>query len=171
MIKYTKWADGIELETLTALIRSVGEYGAVACLILLESGVYPMPPTDMDDFRQMRKNCALLGMSMIYAGDVPSADVREDEDDSPAFPGNYQSVLASDKRSLWASELDVDTYETLIWNIGEFSLHSLTALEGKYTIPHFPDYPIYSRYMRSSLYKIVRIFDWCLRTKYRCNNQ
>lgn len=162
MIQFNRWADDIDLSSLSALLRYVGEFGAVACLLQLETGIYPMPPTDMEDYYQLRKHYALVSIAMAYAGESQAGSPPGAE---PAFPEDFQQSLLLDKRTMWAAELDARPYETLLWNIGEFSLYCLTFDSRDYVIPNFSNYPMFNRYMRLSLYNIVRIFEWCLRNK------
>lgn len=166
MIQFNRWADDIDLSSLAALLRYVGEFGAVACLLRLETGIYPMPPTDMEDYYQLRKHYALVSIAMAYTGEI-QADDSGIAGVEPAFPEDFQQSLLLDKKTVWAADLNVKSYEMLLWNIGEFSLYCLTFDSRDYVIPNFSNYPMFNRYMRVSLYNIVRIFEWCLRNKNR----
>jgi hypothetical protein len=165
MHRYLDWVGGLDSDSLTALLRYVGEFGAICCWIHLENGEYPWPITNTENPQELRKHSAVVGIAMIYAGDMPAADVMT-ANRHRIFPVEYQTILSVDKRTSWAKELDRKSFESLIWNVGEFGIR---ALQGKktYVIPKFPQHPEYEGYLRLSLYNIVRIFEASLKNNHR----
>jgi hypothetical protein len=165
MDRYLDWAGGLDTESLTALLRYVGEYGSICCWLKLETGEYPWPSTDTDNVRELRKHGAVVGIAMIFAGDTSTPEFQC-ANPAPVFPEEYRILLCGDKRTLWAMELDRKTFESLIWNVGEFGVRALLGNRA-YAIPRYPDYPVYGHYLRSALYNIVRIFESCLKNRHR----
>jgi hypothetical protein len=165
MDRYLDWAGGLETDSLTSLLRYVGEYGAVSCWLKLKTGEYPWPATDTDNLRELRKHSAAVGMAMIFAGDVPEPG-ETGSNPAPVFPEEYQVILCTDKRTLWARDLSRKSFESLIWNVGEFGVRALRGNKS-YAIPRFPQYPVYDHYLRSALYNIARIFEACLKNTHR----
>lgn len=165
MSKLTKWSEAIDENSLTLLLRYVGEFGALSSLINLETGSYPMPRTNIDAVWQLRMHGAILGMAMVYNCEFSiAASVRES--DEPLFTAEYINLLAADKRTVWACELTAATYEILMWNIGEFGFRALAQNKNKYAIPKFTEHPGYDWFLRLSLYNIVRVFEDCIQRLY-----
>ena len=165
MSKLTQWSKTIDEHSLTLLLRYVGEYGAIATLISLETGDYPLPRSDIDAVWQLRMHGAVYGIALAY-----NCDQMENMDSSgsrPVFSEDFKSILASDKRTVWACDLDSVSYGALMWNIGEFGFRSLAQNKNKYSIPKFPEYPDYDWSLRISLFNIVRIFETCIQKLYR----
>ena len=165
MSKLTKWSHTIDENSLTLLLRYVGEYGAIASLISLETGAYPLPRSDIDAVWQLRMHGAVYGIALVYSCDPMGDPVGSGN--RPIFSDDYQSMLATDKRTVWACDLNSATYDTLIWNIGEFGFRALAQCKNKYAIPKFPEYPAYDWSMRMSLFNIVRIFETCIQKLYK----
>ena len=165
MSKLTKWSKTIDENSLTLLLRYVGEFGAIATLISLETGNYPMPRSDIDAVWQLRMHGAVYGMALVYNGEtldlVPAADTE------PIFSEEYKSMLATDKRTVWACDLNSVSYDTLMWNIGEFGFRALAQNKNRYAIPKFPEYPGYDWALRMALFNIVRIFESCIQRLYK----
>ena len=165
MSKLTKWSQTIDEDSLTLLLRYVGEFGALSTLINLETGDYPLPRSDIDAVWQLRMHGAVYGIALAYCcdelGDPASPGNR------PIFSEDYKNLLATDKRTVWACDLNSASYGTLMWNIGEFGFRALAQNKNNYAIPKFPEYPDHDWSLRISLFNIVRIFETCIQKLYR----
>lgn len=166
MSKLKKWIETVDEYSLTLLLRYAGEFGAISSLIHLETGAYPLPRTEIDAVWQLRMHGAVLGIALVYGCEFsPENQVAGFKE--PVFQEDYRETLATDKRTVWACDLNAAAYEALMWNIGEFGIQALAQKRDKYTIPKFPEHPCYDWFMRLALYNIVRIFETCIQKLYK----
>jgi hypothetical protein len=166
MPKLKKWIETIDEDSLTLLLRYAGEFGAISSLIHLETGAYPLPRADIDATWQLRMHGAILGITLIYSCEF-NLENQAEASDGPVFSEDYRESLATDKRTVWARDLNAAAYETLMWNIGEFGFRALAQNQEKYTIPKFPEHPRYDWFLRLALFNIVRIFETCIHKLYK----
>jgi hypothetical protein len=167
MSKLKKWPQTIDEHSLTLLLRYVGEFGAIATLISLETGDYPLPRSDIDAVWQLRMHGAVYGLALVYNCEPLDEGEASDNKPVPVFSKDYTNILATDKRTVWACDLNPTTYDTLMWNIGEFGFRALAQCKNRYAIPKFPEYPDHDWALRMSLFNIVRIFETCIQKLYR----
>ena len=166
MSRLTKWSKTIDENSLTLLLRYVGEFGAIATLISLETGDYPLPRSDIDAVWQLRMHGAVYGIALVYCNDHLGRS-EDPNSDRQVFSEDYKSILSRDKRTVWACDLNSASYETLMWNIGEFGFRALAQNKNQYVIPKFPEHPAHDWAMRISLFNIVRIFESCIQKLYK----
>jgi hypothetical protein len=166
MSKLKKWIETVDEYSLTLLLRYAGEFGAISSLINLETGAYPLPRTEIDAVWQLRMHGAVLGIALVYGCEF-SPENRSEGFNEPVFSEDYREALATDKRTVWALDLNAAAYAALMWNIGEFGIRALAQNRGKYAIPKFPEHPCYDWFMRLALYNLVRIFETCIQKLYK----
>jgi hypothetical protein len=155
------WTEGLDAVLLFDLLKYVGEFGAFASLIQLETGEYPLPHMQPDDIDDRRKYSALIGIAMGYSGDDTFSPFSA-ESETPAFSEEYRYLLTSDKRTVWATDLTESGYTSLILDIGEFCTRAIPLKNNPRAIPRFPRHLKFEAHLRTALGHIVRIFETCL---------
>jgi hypothetical protein len=155
------WTEGLDAVLLFDLLKYVGEFGAFANLIQLDTGGYPHPQLDADDFEERRRHSALIGIAMGYSGEATFSEFDPDSE-VPAFSEEFRHLLASDTRTVWAKDLTESGYTTLLLDIGVFCTRSVPLKNNPHAVPRFPRHPKFETHLRAALGNIVRIFETCL---------
>ena len=137
MSKLKKWVETVDEYSLTLLLRYAGEFGAISSLINLETGAYPLPRTEIDSVWQLRMNGAVLGIALVYGCEF-SLENKAKGFNEPVFSEEYREALATDKRTVWARDLNTAAYAALMWNIGEFGIRALAQKKISMPFPNFP---------------------------------
>ena len=160
MGKYTRWAERLDAETLSAGLWAVGEFGSRYWAMGLPTPVFE--PHFMLEERMARalKSFAIIRGTGRLRLEFGVASGEELSTTFPAFTQRYRDYLDDDPRTSWAVPLDEVSVASLLWEIGEYGVR-VNSSEGpdgeEYPPPNFDGPPDQVRRMRVALKLIARV--------------
>jgi hypothetical protein len=123
--KYSRWAEGMDVETLEAALVVVGEFGSRYWAMRSSGGRLPAPAFERHSMAEHRMVYALESFAMVRASG--QLDFQMDSgwnlrfsSAAPAFVPVHERQLAHDPRTAWARMLDERSFAVVLWMIGEY---------------------------------------------------